>query len=41
MWMESTVFEVVVGILIAFAIGGTLISGIAVYRGTRSSPKQA
>jgi hypothetical protein len=37
MWMESTVFEVIVGILIALAIGGTLISGIAVYRGTRRS----
>jgi membrane protein YqaA with SNARE-associated domain len=36
-WMESTVFEIIVGSLIALAIGGTLISGIAVYRGTRSS----
>jgi undecaprenyl-diphosphatase len=34
-WMESTTFEVIVGMLIALAIGGTIASGIAVYRGTR------
>jgi membrane protein YqaA with SNARE-associated domain len=34
-WMESTTFEVIVGVLIALAIGGTIISGVAVYRGTR------
>ena len=34
-WMESTTFEVTVGVLIALAIGGTIVSGVAVYRGTR------
>ena len=34
-WMQSTVFEVIVGVLIALAIIGTIVSGIAVYRGTR------
>ena len=34
-WMQSTVFEVIVGILIGLAIIGTIVSGIAVYRGTR------
>lgn len=34
-WMESTVFEVIVGVLIALAIGGTIVSGVAVYRGSR------
>jgi membrane protein YqaA with SNARE-associated domain len=35
LWMQSTVFEVVVGILIALAIGGTILSAIAVVRSTR------
>ena len=34
-WMESTVFQAIVGTLIVLAIGGTIASGIAVYRGTR------
>src|SRR5829696_1339781 len=29
-WMQSTVFEVIVGVLIALAIVGTIVSGIAV-----------
>ena len=36
-WMQSTVFEVIVGVLIALAVIGTIVSGIAVYRGTRKS----
>ena len=31
-WMESTVFEVIVGVLIVLAIGGTIVSAVAVYR---------
>lgn len=34
-WMESTIFEVIVGVLIALAIIGTIASGVAVYRSTR------
>jgi membrane protein YqaA with SNARE-associated domain len=34
-WMESTVFEVIVGGLIAMAITGTIVSVIALIRGTR------
>ena len=34
-WMRSTTFEVVVGVLIVLAVVGTLVSGIAVYRSTR------
>ena len=34
-WMESTTFEVIVGVLIALAIIGTIVSGVAVYRSTR------
>ena len=34
-WMQSTVFEVIVGTLIALAIVGTVVSGVAVYRSTR------
>lgn len=34
-WMESTVFEVIVGTLIVLAIVGTVVSGIAVVRSTR------
>ena len=33
-WMESTVFEVIVGVLIALAIIGTTISAIALWRST-------
>jgi undecaprenyl-diphosphatase len=34
-WMQSTVFEVIVGTLIVLAIVGTVVSGIAVIRSTR------
>jgi membrane protein YqaA with SNARE-associated domain len=34
-WMESTVFEVIVGVLIVLAIVGTIVSGVAVYRSVR------
>lgn len=36
-WMESTAFEVVVGVLIVLAIGGTIVSAVAVVRGSRST----
>jgi len=39
-WMESTTFEVIIGVLIALAIVGTIVSGVAVYRSTRK-PKPA
>ena len=35
-WMESPVFEAIVGALIVLAIVGTVISGIAVWRGSRT-----
>lgn len=35
-WMKSTTFEVVVGVLIALAIVGTVVSAVAVIRSTRS-----
>jgi membrane protein YqaA with SNARE-associated domain len=34
-WMQSTVFEVIVGVFIALAIIGTIVSALAVWRGTR------
>jgi membrane protein YqaA with SNARE-associated domain len=34
-WMKSPVFEAVVGTLIVLAIAGTIVSAIAVYRGSR------
>ena len=34
-WMQSTVFQAIVGVLIALAVVGTIASGIAVYRATR------
>lgn len=34
-WMESTVFEVIVGLLIVVAVGGTIVSGIVLYRKVR------
>jgi membrane protein YqaA with SNARE-associated domain len=34
-WMQSTTFEVIVGALIVLAVGGTIVSGLAVYRSTR------
>lgn len=35
-WMQSTAFEVIVGTLTALAIVGTIVSIVALYRGTRS-----
>lgn len=35
-WMDSLVFEVVVGALIVAAVGGTIVSAVAVYRGAAS-----
>ena len=35
-WMQSTTFEVVIGALIVLAITGTIVSGVAVYRSTRT-----
>ena len=37
-WMESPVFEVVIGALIVLAIVGTIVSAIAVIRSTRRTP---
>lgn len=37
-WMKSTGFEVVVGVLIVLALGGTLASALAVVRGTHRRP---
>ena len=37
-WMESTVFEVIIGALIVLAIVGTIVSAIAVIRSTRRTP---
>jgi membrane protein YqaA with SNARE-associated domain len=34
-WMESSVFEVIVGVLIALAVVGTIISAVVVARSTR------
>jgi membrane protein YqaA with SNARE-associated domain len=34
-WMESSVFEAIVGGLIALAVVGTVVSAVAVWRGTR------
>ena len=34
-WMESPVFEAIVGGLIVLAIAGTVVSGVAVWRGSR------
>jgi membrane protein YqaA with SNARE-associated domain len=38
-WMNSPVFEVIVGILIALAVVGTLISAVAVWRSTHRRQK--
>jgi membrane protein YqaA with SNARE-associated domain len=40
-WMKSTTFEVIIGVLIALAVIGTIVSGIAVYRGSRTPRQQA
>jgi membrane protein YqaA with SNARE-associated domain len=34
-WMQSTLFEVIVGILIVLAVGGTVASAVALWRSTR------
>ena len=39
-WMQSTTFEVIVGVLIVLAVGGTIVSGIAVYRSTRKPGRE-
>jgi len=39
-WMQSTVFQVAIGILIALAVIGTIVSGIAVLRSTRRPRKR-
>jgi membrane protein YqaA with SNARE-associated domain len=40
-WMQSTVFEIAVGVLIVLAIVGTIVSGVAVYRSTRRDRRAA
>jgi len=39
-WMKSTTFEVIIGALIALAVIGTIVSGLAVYRGSRRPRNQ-
>jgi membrane protein YqaA with SNARE-associated domain len=39
-WMESTVFEVFVGVLTGAAILGTVISAVAIYRSVRREKRQ-
>jgi membrane protein YqaA with SNARE-associated domain len=34
-WMKSSTFDVIVGVLIGLAVVGTIVSAIAVWRGTR------
>jgi membrane protein YqaA with SNARE-associated domain len=34
-WMDSTVFEAVIGVLIALAVIGTIVSAVAVWRGSK------
>ncbi|MDQ3346995.1 MAG: VTT domain-containing protein [Acidobacteriota bacterium] len=34
-WMESTTFTIIISVMIALAVIGTVVSGIAVYRGTK------
>ena len=34
-WMESTTFTIIVSVMIALAVIGTVVSGIAVYRSTK------
>jgi membrane protein YqaA with SNARE-associated domain len=40
-WMESTTFEVIVGVLIGLAILGTIVSAVAVWRSTRHGRAEA
>jgi len=35
LWMQSTVFETIIGVLIVAAVVGTIVSGVALYRSTR------
>jgi membrane protein YqaA with SNARE-associated domain len=37
-WMESTTFTAIIGVLIALAVIGTIVSAIAVYRSTKRGP---
>jgi membrane protein YqaA with SNARE-associated domain len=39
-WMQSTIFQVIVGVLITLAVVGTIVSGIAVLRSTRRPRRQ-
>jgi membrane protein YqaA with SNARE-associated domain len=36
-WMESTVFEIVIGVLIVLAVAGTIISAVGVFRSSRQA----
>lgn len=36
-WMESTAFEVTVGVLIVLAVLGTIVSAVSTFRGTRAA----
>lgn len=40
-WMKSTTFEAIIGALIALAVIGTIVSGVAVYRGSRRPRQRA
>lgn len=40
-WMESTAFEVVIGVLIALAVAGTVFSAVTVYRGASRETRTA
>jgi membrane protein YqaA with SNARE-associated domain len=40
-WMESTTFQVIVGTLIVLAVGGTIVSGVALYRSARHADRGA
>ena len=36
-WMDSTLFEVIVGVFVALAVVGTVVSAVTVFRGRRAS----
>jgi membrane protein YqaA with SNARE-associated domain len=38
-WMESSTFKITVGVMAAIAVIGTIVSGVAVYRSTRSTER--
>jgi membrane protein YqaA with SNARE-associated domain len=40
LWMRTPMFEAIVGVLIALAVIGTVISAVAVWRGTHQRPSQ-